>query len=344
MGEAHSPFHPGEQALQARVGRRAASERAGRLMVRDFMPEEHRAFFASLPVVFAGSLDDAGRPCASVLAGAPGFLASPQARTLRITAQPAPGDPLARHLVVGAPLGLLGLEFRTRRRIRMNGTVTNVQAHEFEVRVGQSFGNCPKYIQARSPTGADPAPPGASHAQGAELSARAADLVARADTFFIASAAPGARAGDPAQGVDVSHRGGRPGFVRVRTRRRRTVLTAPDFAGNSLFNTFGNLALEPRCGLLFADFSSGDLLQLTGRAEVAWDGPELEAFAGAQRLLRFDVEEGLLRERALALRWTPAQQAAQLAATGSWTVVERALADVAARRHLPMSSPPDNLR
>ena len=108
----------------------------------------------------------------------------------------------------------------------------------------------------------------------------------------------------------------------------------PDFTGNSLFNTFGNLALEPRCGLLFVDFASGELLQVTGHAEIVWDGPELEAFTGAQRLLQFEVEKGVLRERALALRWSPAQQAAQLAATGTW-------ADVAARRQARPSSAPD---
>jgi predicted pyridoxine 5'-phosphate oxidase superfamily flavin-nucleotide-binding protein len=330
MGEDRSPFHPGEQALQARVGRRELSERIGRRMILDFMPDEQRAFLATLPLVLAGSLDDAGHPWASVLSGAPGFLASPDARTLRIAARAAADDPLARHLAAGAPLGLLGLEFQGRRRVRVNGTVTHVRARDFNVRVEQSFANCPKYIQARAPIGKHTAPPGASHAEGGVLSARAAELAARADTFFIASAAPGA-------GVDVSHRGGRPGFVRVTAGRRRTVLAAPDFAGNSLFNTFGNLALHPSCGLLFVDFVNGDLLQLTGRAEVAWDGPELEAFAGARRLLRFDVAAGLLRERALPLRWTAAQQAAQLAATGAWT-------DVARHRQFPASCAPDNSR
>jgi predicted pyridoxine 5'-phosphate oxidase superfamily flavin-nucleotide-binding protein len=323
-----SPFHPGEQALQSRAGRRASSERAGRLMILDFMPEEHREFFASLPLVLVGSVDGTGRPWASLLQGAPGFLASPEPRTLRISARPAADDPLAKNLSAGAPLGFLGIEFHTRRRNRMNGTVTQLDARGFEVGVDQSFGNCPKYIQARAPVAANPPLPGASHVVGATLSARADDLIGRADTFFIASAAPGA-------GVDVSHRGGKPGFVRITSVGGRTLLTAPDFAGNSLFNTFGNLALEPRCGLLFVDFSSGDLLQLTGRAEIVWDGPELDAFAGAQRLLRFEVEEGVLREGALALRWSPAQQAAQLAATGTW-------ADVASRRHASPSSDPDN--
>jgi hypothetical protein len=98
----------------------------------------------------------------------------------------------------------------------------------------------------------------------------------------------------------------------------RTALTAPDFSGNSLFNTFGNLVLEPRAGLLFVDFATGDALQLTGAADIVWDGPELAAFVGAQRLLRFVVDEGAWRERVSPLRWTPPQPAAQLAATGSW--------------------------
>jgi uncharacterized protein len=334
MNDMRSPFHPGEQALQARVGRRETSERIGRRMILDFMPEEHRAFFGSLPLLFVGSLDEGGRPWASVLTGAPGFLSAPYARALRVAAQAAPEDPLSRNLAAGAPLGLLGIEFQTRSRIRMNGVVTTLDARGFEAGVDQSFGNCPKYIQARAPVASIPASPGALHPEGALLSPRAAALVARADTFFIASAAPGS-------GVDVSHRGGKPGFVRAAADGSRTRLSAPDFAGNSLFNTFGNLALEPRCGLLFVDFSGGDLLQLTGRAEVVWDGPELEAFAGAQRLLQFEVEEGVLRESALPLRWSPAQSAAQLAATGAWPEHRRASGDVVAHRQLQPASASD---
>jgi len=323
MRDRHSPFHPGEQALQARVGRRETSERAGRLMFLDFMPDEHREFFAALPLVFVGSIDAAERPWASVLFGTPGFVASPEATTLRVAALPAPGDPLARNLAPGVPLGLLGIEFQTRRRNRMNGTVTRVEEAGFAVHVDQSFGNCPKYIQARAPVAASPGPPARSQKEGALLSARAEALVGGADTFFIASAAPGARAGDPAQGVDVSHRGGKPGFVRVQTENGRTVLTAPDFAGNSLFNTLGNLALQPRAGLLFVDFATGDALQLTGETEIVWEGPELAAFAGAERRLRLDVEEGLWLGNASPILWTPPAQATQLARTGSWMEADR---------------------
>jgi predicted pyridoxine 5'-phosphate oxidase superfamily flavin-nucleotide-binding protein len=313
-----SPFHAGEQALQARAGMRERIERAGRMMIRDFMPDQHREFFAAQPLVFVGSVDAHGRPWASMLTGDSGFMASPDARTLRVNALPAHGDPLASNLTAGAPLGLLGIEFESRRRNRANGTVTRLYQAGFEVRVEQSFGNCPKYIQARSLLSRAPAASQPVQAESQVLSERAQALVRRADTFFIATAAPGAGAGNPVEGVDVSHRGGKPGFVRAALEAGRSVLSAPDFGGNFLFNTFGNLLLNPRAALLFVDFDSGDLLSLTGEAEVLWDAPELAAFAGAQRLFRFRVEEGRLLERASPLRWSSPVQAPQLAATGSW--------------------------
>jgi uncharacterized protein len=323
-----SAFHAGEQALQARAGARERSERAGQRMIRDFMPDPHREFFAAQPLVLVGSLDARGRPWASLLAGEPGFMASPDARTLRVNARPAADDPLAANLAAGAPLGLLGIEFATRRRNRMNGTVLRVDPAGFEVGVRQSFGNCPQYIQARSALfpAASPTEATVRH-EGALLSPRAAALAGRADTFFIASASPRAGADDdPAEGVDVSHRGGKPGFVRVGVEKGRSTLTAPDFSGNYLFNTLGNLALEPRAGLLFVDFESGDVLSLAGTAQVIWGGPELAAFAGAQRLVKFHVDEGVLLESACPLRWSAPEPAPQLARTGSWQEVDAALA------------------
>ena len=316
-----SPFHAGEQALQARAGVRERIERAGRTMIRDFMPDQHREFFAAQPLVFVGSLDGRGRPWASMLTGNPGFMASPDARTLRVNALPVHGDPLASNLAAGVPLGLLGIELESRRRNRANGTVTRLDRAGFELRVEQSFGNCPQYIQARSLLSRAAAASPTVRDESLVLSERAQALVRRADTFFIATAAPAAGAGNPVEGVDVSHRGGKPGFVRASLEAGHSVLTAPDFRGNFLFNTFGNLLLNPRAALLFVDFDSGDLLSLTGEAEVLWDAPELAAFAGAQRLLRFRVEEGRWLERASPLHWSSPVQAPQLAATGSWDEV-----------------------
>ena len=319
-GDDPSPFHPGEQALQTRAGVRERAERAGRRMIRDFMPDDHRELFEKLPYVVVGGLDARDRPWASFLAGGPGFMRTPDARTLAIGARPAAGDPLAASLAPGAPVGVLGIELETRRRNRMNGTVFAADDRGFAVRVQQSFGNCPQYIQARAPrfigeTAQTPSPP---RTEGPLLSSAAEALVRGADTFFIASASPSARAGAPAEGVDVSHRGGKPGFVRADRTAGRSVLTAPDFSGNAMFNTLGNLALNPRAGLLFPDFERGDLLSLTGRTEIVWDGPEVAAFAGAQRLVRFHVEDGVRLDVTHRLHWSAPAYARQLAATGSW--------------------------
>lgn len=321
-----SPFHAGEQALQARAGVRDRIERGGRKVTRDFMPDQHRELFGRLRYLLVGSLDGDGLPWASIVTGLPGFITTPDARTLTVAGGVAADDPLARHLAAGAPVGLLGIELATRRRNRMNGTVTEVGDAGFTVRVGQSFGNCPQYIQAREVLAEAPSTPLPVRAEEPRLSEAAARLVRRADTFFIATASPAAASGDPVEGVDVSHRGGKAGFVRLDEEAGTSVLTVPDFRGNAVFNTFGNLALNPRAGLLFIDFATGDLLQLTGTAEVLWDGPELAAFEGAQRLLRFRVTRGLLREQALALRWSAPEPAPQLAATGSWEAVDAALA------------------
>ncbi|MEJ7687049.1 MAG: pyridoxamine 5'-phosphate oxidase family protein [Variovorax sp.] len=308
------PWHEGERLLQSRagVGRRMAE--IGPRVLRDHMPDQHRSFFAQLPFIVAGSLDAERRPWASVLAAQPGFVRSRDAQHLRIDARPVTGDPLASALVPGAPLGLLGIEPQTRRRNRLNGVVGDVDARGFEVEVRQSFGNCPKYIQAR-----EPCSPSARSLRGSgragRLDAAARRLVGAADTFFIAPHIRGRRGDLPQHGVDVSHRGGRPGFVRL---GGDGTLTVPDFAGNAFFNTLGNIALNPMAGLLFIDFETGDLLQLSVHAEIVWDGPEVDAFPGAERLLRMQVVAAQHASAALPLRFGPSALSPHLEPTGRW--------------------------
>lgn len=323
-----SPYHRGEQALQERAGVREKVEQIGRRVIRDFMPDQHRELFSRLPFLMVGSLDARRRPWASILVGRPGFVTSPDERTLKIDAVAGYGDPLGANIAVGEPVGLLGIELSTRRRNRMNGTVIASDHSGFTVRVSQSFGNCPQYIQARRHDFvAEPASvsmPRSSCAEGARLSGAATAMIRRADTFFIATTAPIAES--DARDVDVSHRGGKPGFVRVTEENGHTVLTSPDFSGNFHFATFGNLALDPHAGMIFIDFASGTVLSLTGEADVIWEGPELAAFAGAQRLLRFRVTEGLVIENAVPLRWSEPELSPKLAGIGTWEAVERAMA------------------
>ena len=316
-------FHAGELEAQSRAGVRDKVATVGPRMIRDAMPEQHRELFEKLPTLLVGSVDAQRRPWASIVLGLPGFVRAPDEHHLRIAARPGFGDPLAEQLAIGVPLGLLGIEPATRRRNRMNGMVTQLDANGFTVRVDQSFGNCPQYIQARTPRWrADPAAFSQPHAVqrlDAALHVPARALLRRADTLFIASAAARARGAAGAEGVDVSHRGGRPGFVRVDDDAQgRVVLTLPDFRGNNLFNTLGNIAVHPHAGVLVMDPARGDLLQLTGDAQVVWSGPEVEAFEGAHRLLRITVADARWHAAALPLAWSEPEPAPQLARTGTW--------------------------
>jgi predicted pyridoxine 5'-phosphate oxidase superfamily flavin-nucleotide-binding protein len=296
-------FHSGELAAQALAG--VASPNAS---IRDWMPDQHRAFFgllAFLPIATAGA--DAA-PVATILSGAPGFISSPDPATLLIAARPGRDDPAGRFLVAGAPFGLLGIDLATRRRNRANGVLRSVGPGGLTVSVHQSFGNCPQYIQTRTWHDALAAPGPVEQLNGLDPAART--LVTAADTFFVATTS-GSGAGG-AGGIDISHRGGRPGFVRI----AGDTLTIPDFHGNRYFNTLGNLLLDPRAALLFVDWSDGTLLHLQGRVDIQWH--ETEDFVGAERLWRISVSGGWRWPGALPLRWSLQEFAPSTLRTGLW--------------------------
>ncbi|PND35626.1 flavin-nucleotide-binding protein [Achromobacter pulmonis] len=306
-----SPWHAGETLLQRHAGVAERMQQTGPKVIRNYMPDQHREFFAQLPFLVAGAVDGQGDPWAGVLEGPPGFAVSPDPRVLRVCATPDADDPLLAGLGPDRPVGVLGIELHTRRRNRVNGRISAWDGKRFEIAVAQSFGNCPKYIQARdfhfsrSPALRFAGAP--RERDGLDAAARA--LIARSDTLFVASYVD---AGERA--VDVSHRGGKPGFVRV----EGNVLTIPDFSGNRYFNTLGNMVLNPRAGLLFIDFERGDVLQLAGRAEVILDSPEVARFEGAERLWRVHARRVAFRPGALALRWRFEAYSPASLATGQW--------------------------
>ena len=297
---------------------------SGRRSVRDYLPEQHRQFFSELSFLFIGALDDTGQPWATMLTGQPGFMSTPDQHTLRIAGNTLPGDPLTGQLKQGDFIGGLGLMPTTRRRNRVNGVVAALDSSGLTIAVKQSFGNCPKYIQSREHQISEKPAQEIQVLRSTQLSAADRELITRVDTFFIASANIDVSAGN-GRGADISHRGGRPGFVRIDDDR---TLTAPDFIGNFMFNTMGNLLNHPRAGLLFIDFESGDLLHLVVNAEIIWDGVQLKAFAGAERLYRFHVLAVHRNVGALPFKWSAPQAAAQLQRTGTWQEADQALASV----------------
>ena len=291
-------WHEGETFLQRKLGVAERMAVAGERVIRDYMPDQHRDFYAQLPFVVLGSVDPAGDPWATLLAGRPGFMSSPDPATLDIAARADAGDPAGTGMRDGDPVGLLGIEMHTRRRNRMNGIVALTEAG-VRVEVDQSFGNCPRYIQLRDFHFArDPAErPAAAVEPLAGLDGPARALVETADAFFVATFAD--REGR--RQVDVSHRGGKAGFVRIAPDGS---LIVPDFNGNLFFATLGNIILNGKAGLVFVDYRNGDLLQMTGDAQVILDSPEIAAFQGAERLWSFRPRHILRRAGALALRWS----------------------------------------
>jgi ferredoxin-NADP reductase/predicted pyridoxine 5'-phosphate oxidase superfamily flavin-nucleotide-binding protein len=311
-----SPWHAGEKELQAHVGVAERMEVFGRKVIRSEMPDQHRKFYEQLPFMVYGAVDAQGQPWASLLEGPPGFAHSPQPDLLQFDSLPATDDPA--QLGEGAAIGLLGIELHTRRRNRLNGHLHGITPKGFAVKVDQAFGNCPQYIQLRqfrSVPLADPSTRMAQHST--ELDDVARRMINEADTFFVASYVDV----DGERSVDVSHRGGQAGFVHLQGNR----LTIPDFAGNLHFNTLGNLLLNPRAGLLFIDFTTGDVLHLSGRTEIILEGPQVEAFQGAERLWTFHVEHVVRRPAALSLRWRFDGMSPTSLLTGTWTQTEARL-------------------
>ena len=298
-----SLFHAGEREIQERLGVRDELERRAPRVIRDFFPEQHRRFYEGLPFLVVAARDEVERPWATILAGPPGFVHSPDVRTLTIDSAIGRGDALAGAVQRGSELGILGIDLARRRRNRVNGRVALASSSSIEIEVDQTFGNCPRFIHPRKWKVADVigSSPGTPRLHEA-LSHTHRSWIMNSETFFIASGHRGDREAPSggSSGMDASHRGGPPGFVAIEDER---ILLFPDYVGNDHFNTLGNLMLDPRAGLLFVDFEGGSLLQLTGRATVEWGRPDQARFPDAMRLVRFEID-GIVEQRAvLPIRW-----------------------------------------
>lgn len=261
-----SGFHEGELAVQQQAGVRGEASRLRRMLDPADLSGGAARFLASQNLAILSGRDHDGRLWTSPLTGPAGFLEATDANTLRVHTTPPPGDPL-HDLVAGQPVGLLIIYFTKRRRFRINGWLA---AREQGPRAGltieadQAYGNCPQYIQQRDLTpnrvGNAGGPTSATSAttDGAQLTDDDIAQVTTADTFFLGTTHPN-------RGNDASHRGGPPGFVRVDDDGH---LWWPDYQGNNMFNSFGNLAVDPTAALMFCDFASGRTLHLSGTARV----------------------------------------------------------------------------
>lgn len=295
-----SPWHRGERAVQDLLGERAEADAvAGGIGAE--LPEVARAFLRRQRFVALAAADDAARVWVTVLAGDAGFVQAPTPGRVRFATTVDEDDPLAGLRRAPAPVGLLAIEPASRRRMRVNGRARPGRRPDggdaLVVDVEQALSNCPRFIQQREPSGEPRATVAAAPATaGDALSAGDRGMIRAADTLFIGTVGPDGHA-------DASHRGGSPGFVVVDGPRR---LRFGDYAGNSMYMTLGNLHTDPRVGLVFVDWTTGDLLHVSGTAAIDFDADRAAAaFPGARRVLTVDVEAVVRRPGRLPFTWTP---------------------------------------
>jgi predicted pyridoxine 5'-phosphate oxidase superfamily flavin-nucleotide-binding protein len=287
----YSSYHEGELTAQTRAGV-GSDGLAADAMYRAVMPTGVQRFLSAQQLAVLSTMDAEGRVWASMRSGPPGFLHPLDESTVEIGGYSHPSDPLLANLTAHAEAGMIVIHLAARHRVRLNGTARTLPDGRIVLSTRQVYGNCPQYIQARVVIG-DRAVSPAPARFGKRLDRRQQHSIEQADTLFIATA-------HPQSGADASHRGGRPGFVCVGSETR---LLFPDYRGNNMFNTLGNIVSNPRTGLLFPDFQSGGGLQLSGSARILWDDPRVKQFEAAQRLVEFDIERVIELPEATLLRF-----------------------------------------
>ncbi|MFF2075085.1 pyridoxamine 5'-phosphate oxidase family protein [Kitasatospora sp. NPDC058162] len=290
MTTATTPYHPGERTAQARAGVTDRADHAGR-SIRSTIPAVAAHFLTERRMLVVGAADPDGRVWATQLSGPAGFLRAPDERTMTIAARPAEADPLAEALARPAQLGTIALDPAGRRRMRLNGRSAPDGRGGLVVRAEEVVSNCPKYIQRRTPLDRPGAGAPRAVAEGTVLSTAQQLAVATSDTFFIATTGPDGR-------VDASHRGGFPGFLEA---VGPNTVRWPEYRGNSMFLTLGNLELDPRAGLLLPDWETGGALLITGEARTDWSE---QAGPGVERMVELTVTGVRELTDATPLAWT----------------------------------------
>lgn len=287
-----SKFHSGEIAVQTRAGVRDIAQRVSRV-ISSTLPPNVQYFLEIQSMVVIGSVDSNNRVQASVLTGNPGFIQALDERTIRIDAMTFDGDPLIENLKKRNEIGILAIDLVNRHRLKIKGEA-QIKNGIIYVTVKRAYAQCPKYIQAREAGSIPSESLTRQNIQHSEnLSNDLQKFIATSDTFFIATY-------HEESGIDVSHRGGNPGFIKVLNQNK---IVFPDYSGNSMFNTLGNISVNPGASLLFIDFQNGGTIQLTGEANIIWDGDRVLEFAGAERLVEFEICGVVHTSDAVPLKW-----------------------------------------
>lgn len=265
-------YHEGEREAQRRAGTADLAEDMAPNVQAAFTPGIGR-FLSERTYAFLAAEDHDGSPWVTLVEAERGLLSCIAERHLEMRPAPRADDPVLRALLSPGRVALLAIDLATRRRLRVNGHSEPNGDDTLHVTPSEVFGNCPKYIARRRVVGWRTILP-----RSREIASLTdvASAIRAADCMAIATS-------HPARGLDASHRGGFPGFLRL---QEDGALEWDDHTGNGMFQSNGNLLVDPRTALAIPLFDSGDLLLLTGRATIAWGPARVTTFTpSAGRLI-----------------------------------------------------------
>lgn len=256
-------FHDGEKKIQEMAGEQSAANSNGRMIASSIIRGAIN-FIEKQSMVILSTVDENQNVWTSIMIGDYGFVKVLDSETLSIDLDKVHSDQddvFYENVKANPAVGTLFIELSTRRRFRINGSAT-VANGTIEIAVAESYPNCPQYIQQRlisRPEAFDSVQ--ASRFEGNTLTTELMEWIKTADTIFVGSQSNEGR-------MDASHRGGNPGFVKIVD---DNTIRIPDYKGNGLFNTLGNISQNPNTGLLLVDFEGKRTLQLIGTAQVFFD-------------------------------------------------------------------------
>ncbi|KAK7711559.1 hypothetical protein SLS57_008042 [Botryosphaeria dothidea] len=340
------PWSDGERAMQdlLRVPRDMDNPTSS------FMTPQAAAMLVRAPLLALGALDADHRPWAALWGGEPGF-SQPLGNSIFGVRSPVDRrfDPVAQALVDGKTNGEvikeegrgrmvagLPIDLVTRKRVKIYGRMVVASmgrasggAEEEEagkeeddqneglgqmqlvIKVEQSLGNCPKYLNSKSITPATPRPQ--LESDSPTLSAAARALVAKSDLFFISSS-------NGTHDMDVNHRGGPAGFIRVQPSSdpsAPTTLVYPEYSGNRYYQTVGNLRTTPLAGLCIPDFATGDVLYATGRTTIHANADAARLLPRSNLAIAIELTAAKLVRNGLSFRGNPTSGVGSLARESS---------------------------
>ena len=265
-----SQYHKGEKQAQELANERRQADFNGQAISNEII-EGALSFISEQEYVVTSITDDDANVWVSVLSGDRGFIEAPDPKSIVIHCtklDSSEHNPVLEHIIKGKNIGLLIIELASRRRLRVNGKVSKVTNEKITFKVQQAYPNCMKYIQRRHIINREQwAHPNKNLNVGLSLNESQKKIVSSADTFFIGSINQNGE-------LDASHRGGNPGFVQFVDDQTFRI---PDYKGNSMFNTLGNLLQNNNAGIVFWDFETGKLLHILGTAQIVWDDRDINA-------------------------------------------------------------------